>query len=102
MSDTPRTDAISFRWDTPKPGAREVVDAEDARQLERELAAAKKERDALWENNLQADTKIGELKALLQEWVDTEIDEMDEGFHQWIDSFTERVKAAIDKAMSEG
>ena len=41
MTDTPRTDVISFRWDTPKPGVREVVDADDARQLERELAEAR-------------------------------------------------------------
>ncbi len=45
MSDTPRTDAVIFR----ATFAREAVESDFARQLERELAEAREQRDTLAE-----------------------------------------------------
>jgi len=48
MSDTPRTDAREWDWhEDCSPVDDMIVDADFARQLERELAEARRQRDAL-------------------------------------------------------
>jgi hypothetical protein len=84
MNDTPRTDAVAIRGQsTAFPRASYFVDADFARELERELAAAREDKARLdW---LQTDTvRVGDVLAHFQYSVDVNL------------------RTAIDAARKEG
>jgi len=70
-----------------------VVPLEFARQLERELTAAKDDLIvALFERNA-AEARALKAEALLREWLEAECDSEDEEYQPWVDSFTARIRA---------